>query len=114
MLSAISQRLLSEAAAEGDTGTTPPAFRNCGVLETTHLIEWSEGVSSGVVEIETAASEDYAGTWAPVSTVTFDGSETPAPKTEYVRVQGSYGAMRHRISTIVTDGTVTSKIQGSL
>jgi len=111
MLSAISQRLLSEAFAEGATGTTPKAFKNCGCDETTSYIEWGEGVSSGVVEIETAPREDYAGTWAPFSTVTFAGT---APKTDYVRVQGNYGAIRHRISTVVTDGTVSSKITGSL
>ena len=111
MLPALNQKLLVEAFAEDATGTTPFAFRNVGVLETTHQIRWNAGVSSGVVDIETAEDETYTGTWAPVATVTFTGT---APKTDYVRVQGAYNALRHRISTIITDGTVTTRIQGSV
>ena len=111
MPSAISQYLLKDAFEEDAAGTTPKAFKACGCNETTHYIEWGEGVAAGVVEIESAPRETYTGTWAPISTVTFSGT---APKTDYVRVQGNYAALRHRVSTIVVDGTVSSKITGSL
>ena len=107
---AISQKLLDEASAAGATAATPRGFRDLGVVETVHTVEWAPGVGSGVVVVESAASEDADDdTWAPVATVTFHGAPTEA-----VRVQGAYGALRHRISTIVVAGTVTTRIRGSL
>lgn len=108
---AISQKLLNEAFAADDAVATPDTFRTISTDETTHYIEWSEGVGSGEVTIETAPKPSYDGTWAPVAVVTFDGTN-PAPKQEYVRVQGNYGAMRHRITSPVVDGSVTTRIEG--
>jgi len=110
---AISQKLLDDQFAVDDAVATPDTFRYVGVEDTTHYIEWGDGVSAGEVTIETAPKPAYDGTWAPVAVVTFDGSVTPAPKQEYVRVQGNYGAMRHRITSIVVDGTVTTRIEGA-
>jgi hypothetical protein len=46
--------------------------------------------------------------------VTFDGSTLiPAPKTEYVTVQGTHGALRHRITDPIEGGTVTTSITGA-
>lgn len=111
MLGGISQNLLMEAFAEDASVATPPAFQSIGILDTLHCFEWSDGVSSGVVEIEAANNDTYAGTWSPIATITFAGT---APKVDSVPVHGSYKVFRHRISTIVTDGTLTSKIEGSL
>lgn len=106
----IRQRLL-DAASEVDTvAITPPPFRYVETLTTTHTIEWGDGVSSGVVEIEAAANELYSGTWSSLATVTFSGT---APKVDVVVIPGSFGAIQHRISTPVTDGTVTTKIEGA-
>ena len=80
----------------------------------THSIAWSSGVTSGVVEIEGAQEAGYAGTWAPIATVTHSGSGSP--KTEYVYSAAMFPVMRHRISTVVAGGstpTVTTKISGS-
>jgi hypothetical protein len=107
----ISKPLLKEASAENEAVATD--LRRLGTVETTHHIQWNEGVNSGEVVIEAGPSADYTGAWDNVATVTFDGSVTPAPKSTYVRAGGSYGAMRHRISLIVEDGTVTTKIVGS-
>src|SRR4051812_30929632 len=112
MLPAISQYLLQDAFDTDAAVTTPLAFKGAGVVDSTHYIRWGDGVAAGVVEIEVAV-DNTASTWAPVATVTFDGSVVPSPKTDYVRVQGAYGAFRHRISTIVEGGTVTTKIVGS-
>ena len=112
MLPGISQQLLAEAFVEDASVATPAAFRNVGIVETTHLITWNTGVSSGTVEIEAANRADTpTAEWAAIATVTFSGT---APKTDSVRVAGVYKTFRHRISTIVTDGTVTSRIVGSL
>lgn len=109
----ISQRLLSEAFVVDDAVATPEAFRHAGCLSTQHHIEWSDGVQIGEVVIETAHKPDYAGTWQPVATVTFDGSVTPAPKTEYVAVPSHYAVFRHRVSLPIEGGTVTTKIEGA-
>ena len=104
----IGKRLLDDAFAEDATGVAD--CRRTGPDETTHHIEWGEGVSSGIVAIEAAPRPSYTGTWEILDTVTFDGT---APKVDIVRLEGSYGAMRHRITQIVTDGTVRSKVEGS-
>ena|SRR5438874_13348477 len=111
---AIGQRLLDSQSVTGDSGVTSLAFRVSGCEDSTSAIEWSDSVSAGEVTVEFADSPDYAGTWSPLAVVTFDGSVTPAPKTEYVRHQGTYGAIRHRITAEVLDGTVISRIRGQV
>lgn len=115
MYSAIHQKLLDQAS-EVDTATaTPRAFKGCGVVETSHYINWNDGTTTGEVTIETADDPDYAGAWVAVTTVTFDGAAVAAPKVEYVRVQGAYPALRHRVSQPVNDGgSVTTRISGSV
>lgn len=104
----IAQRMLNEDTAENAQGVA--VLEKLGVLKTVHTIKWGEGVNTGVVEIESADDKDYAGTWNPVQTVTFSGT---APKIDAVPIEGSFAVMRHRISTIVEDGSVTSRIDGS-
>lgn len=98
-----------------DVSTTASAnLKGTGLLETTHYIDWATGVTSGAIQIETASSTSYAGTWAPYGDpIAFSGT---APKADYVRVQGCYNAIRHRISTAVAGGSapsVTTRIVGS-
>lgn len=76
-----------------------------------HHISWSTGVTSGVVEIECADASTYAGTWAPIATVTFAGT---APKQDYVYSPGRPKAIRHRISTVIGGGTVTTRLVGGV
>lgn len=105
---AISQKLLNEAFVSGTTAATARAFRGSGTVDTVHTVEWGPAVGSGVVTIESAHREDADdAAWAPVATVTFAGA-----RTEAVHVQGAHRAFRHRISTVVVDGTVTTRIHG--
>lgn len=106
---AISQTLLSAAATDETTAVTPAAFKNSACRSTTHHVSWGTGVTSGVVEIEAADDPAYSGTWKSLATVTFAGT---APNQDVVTVQGAYEALRHRISTVVADGTVTTRIVG--
>src|SRR4051794_21326651 len=108
-LPAISSRLLDAASTLATK--VAASLNRLGLVETTHHISWSTGVSVGEVTIETADDVDYTGTWAPVAVITFAGT---APKQDYARVQGTYGAIRHRLSVAVTGGTVTTKIEGSV
>ena len=77
----------------------------------THHVSWSTGVTSGVVEIECADDSSYTGTWANMATVTFAGT---APNQDYVYTPGRPRAIRHRISTVVANGTVTTRLVGAL
>jgi hypothetical protein len=109
MLTAIDRPMLAAQSALNAVSTAIDVAR-LGLVETTHYIDWSNGISAGAVIIETASDPLYAGTWAPVQTVTYAAG---SPKQEYVRVQGQYKALRHRISTGTTGGTVSSRIVGS-
>ena len=109
---AISQKLLDAASVAGSAVATPAGFRASGATETTHYIKWSEGVGSGTVAIEAAHREtDPDERWGWIATVAFSGT---APKTDVVRVSGSYRALRHRITNPVVDGTVTTSIVGAI
>lgn len=106
---AISQKLLSAQSVDETAVATPAAFEQSGCNMAVHTIEWGTGVTGGVVEVEAAASADYAGTWAILGTITFSGT---APKTDTFVSSGPYKALRHRISTAVAGGTVTTSING--
>ncbi len=111
MNAGIAQKLLDAASEVDSVATTPKVFRLLGFADTTHLVEWGDGTSGGVVEVESADHENYAGTWNPEATITFAGT---APKVDSVFVLGPRRAFRHRISGPVGDGTVTTKIVGRL
>lgn len=104
----IAQRMLDAASQGNETGVA--VLKRLGLMETTHLFKWSDGVTVGEVTIEAADDETYPDTWAPIQVVTFSGT---APKQDYVRIPGTYPVIRHRITTPVDAGTVTSRIDGS-
>jgi hypothetical protein len=107
---AIAQKLLDAKSVDETTGTTPASYKRNGCERVVHTIEWGTGVSAGVVEVEAADSPDYAGTWVPLATFTYASG---SPKAETLESSGRYGAFRHRISTAIVGGTVTTKIRGS-
>jgi hypothetical protein len=106
---AISQPLLVAQSVDETAVATPEVFKYSGCQRTTHYVSWGTGVTAGVVEIETADDPSYTGTWAPIATVTYASG---APRQSYVYVEGSYEAFRHRISTAVAGGTVSTRIMG--
>ena len=71
--------------------------------ETAFYIAFGAGTSAGAVVIETAATPDYTGTWANLSTITWSA----ASKTHHVAITGVFRALRARISTAIVGGTVT-------
>lgn len=67
-------------------------------------IEGSAGIASGAIQIESASSPDYTGTWNPVG-----GGPINVPVSSQLEVnfQGVFSALRARVSTAVVGGTVT-------
>lgn len=95
--------LFSAASATSATGTLP-VYGN-GTLVAIY-VETSAGVTAGQVTIETAINSDYTGTWATLGTI----STTVASDCSVYQVPaGAYGAIRVRISTAITGGTVTAR-----
>lgn len=66
--------------------------------------EWGAGVGAGAFVLETAPYGGYAGTWSPVSTLTFSGT-APNLSTDSAVVNANVG--RVRVTTPVTGGTLT-------
>jgi hypothetical protein len=71
--------------------------------ESAIYIQWSAGTGAGGVTVETAHDPNYTGTWAPLATVAW----AAASKEDVVQVTGIHAALRARISTTVTGGTVS-------
>lgn len=94
-----SVQLLSAATASGATGTVTSAFMpRC--RESAIYIQWGAGTSSGGVTIESAHSESYTGTWAPLVTKAW----AAASSEDIVQITGIHGAIRTRISTVIGGG----------
>lgn len=77
-----------------------------------HHIQWASGVVAGELVIECSNDKNYAGTWAPMATITFSGV---APKQDYVYTPGQPKNIRHRITVPVSGGatpSVTTKLMG--
>lgn len=106
---AISQKLLNAQSVDETAVATPAAFEQSGCQTAVHTIEWGTGVSAGVVEIEAASSPTYSGTWANLGTITYASG---SPHAVTFMTTGPYKAFRHRISTAISGGTVTTYISG--
>lgn len=72
--------------------------------ETAIYIEWSAAVTAGAVVVESAFNEAYAGTWANLATVNW----VSATRVDIVQITGVHGALRTRVSTTITGGTVNT------
>lgn len=98
--------ILQDAATTGDGSVVavPPGFWQHSVI-----IKGSAGVSAGAIQLECASANDYSGAWIPIGggpvTVPDDGEEL-------IQFEGTYLFIRARVSTDVTDGTVTVTYQG--
>lgn len=93
------QKLLDGASALDASGSKD--LRGA-VQDLTILVEWGSGTGAGVVTIEEAAHSDYDGTWAVIDTLTWASAST----TDAYHVHGAVAAIRARITTEVTGGTI--------
>lgn len=91
--------VLQDAAATGN-GTAVDLKAQC--RETRLYVEWSAGVTAGVVTFETSKTTTYTGTWDSLGTSSFSASAA-----DTILVTGPLAAVRARISTAVVGGTVS-------
>jgi hypothetical protein len=93
-------------AATTGTGT---ALATNNAVQVGWAVIWSADVTAGEVVIEAAMTKDYAGTWAELDRQAFGD----APSDNAV-MMGTYPGplpfVRARVTTTVTDGTVTVQL----
>ncbi len=96
--------MLSAATTSGTTGTVigPGFMPRC--RESAVYVQWSAGVNAGAVVLESAHDPNYTGTWAPLVTVT----QTGTSREDIIQVTGIHAAVRTRVGTGVTGGTVST------
>jgi hypothetical protein len=71
-------------------------------VESTFYIVWSVGSAAGSVVVETAHDPVYTGLWSNLGTSNFSA----ANKVTSISISGVYAAVRIRIATAITTGTV--------
>lgn len=99
----VSQALQTAVTALNAAATIGPG--NMGrCRETAIYIEWSGGATAGAVVVESAFNEAYAGTWANLATVNW----VSATRVDIVQITGVHGALRTRVSSAITGGTVNT------
>lgn len=76
--------------------------------EATVTISWTTGCDAGVVTVEVAKSCDYAGTWTSWAVVPFNYGGLTVPREDQVAIGHAVGCVRTRVSTTVTNGTVST------
>lgn len=109
MAGTLREKVLSAVA----TGTSV-AVDVLGYNNVTMFVEFGAGTSAGVVTFEAAATGDYAGTWAVIGALTWAAvSSAQALGNVATGATRVHGAVRARISTNITGGTVDVWIVGN-
>ena len=70
---------------------------------------WSANVDAGQLVIETSDDSSFAGTWAPLATLTISAG-VGSGKIDVVQIQGVLRYIRARIATVVNGGNVTATL----
>lgn len=95
---------LQTAVSAQDAATTIGSGIMSRCRETAIYIHWSAGAAAGAVVVESAFAEAFTGTWANLATVNW----VSANRVDIVQITGVHGALRTRISTTITGGTVNT------
>lgn len=74
-------------------------------IEYTFYVQFSAASAAGTVLVETSFPKDgsYSGTWATIATITWAANTSQ----KYASVTGVFSALRLRVSSTVTSGTVS-------
>lgn len=96
--------LLNAKSAADATGIAVIPEQYCGLfVASTFYVTFAHGSAAGTVLIESAPSPDYAGTWVTEGTVAWAAED----KAHRVSINAIVGALRARISSAITSGSVT-------
>jgi hypothetical protein len=98
-----------DATSIGSVAMIPDSVRG-HYTEIIIYIIFSSATSAGKVQIETASDYTYTGTWAAVGS-TIDWAANTSQK--YAAITGVFGALRLRVTTAATSGTVSAWIVAS-
>jgi hypothetical protein len=71
-------------------------------------VDWATGVTAGIVVLERAPTQDYAGTWKTLATADVTAVTAPATDGEAVEVVG--GFVRARFTTNASGGGAPSAV----
>jgi hypothetical protein len=96
--------LVAQSAAT--TAVVAPQLNNYRCRSFAIYTTWSAGTTAGVVTVETADSDSFAGTWASLGTVNWVAANSQA----ITNLNGIYMSIRTRISTAVVGGTVSTRL----
>jgi hypothetical protein len=98
-----------DQSTSGAVAMIPDSVRG-HYTEFTIYILFSAASAAGAVQIETASDYSYTGTWAAVGSPI---AWAVATSQKYASVTGAFAALRLKISTTVTSGTVSAWIVAS-
>lgn len=98
-------KLLNDSSTVNTSSTAIDVLDATGI---TLLVEAGAGVSGGVVTLEGAATSDYSGTWASITTATTDAASKAFVATVDIGDTASIPVpyVRTRISTVISGGTI--------
>lgn len=100
----VENRLLLQDAATTGNGNAVDARGNG--REHTFYIVGAGTISAGAVQIETARTTDYSGTWAPLGSPI-----TVTAAANVVQITGCFLALRARVSTNLTGTTPSVTVE---
>jgi hypothetical protein len=94
------QKIMQAQTAQNAVAVLPDDYIG-RYVESTFYVVWDHTSAAGSVVVETAHSPTYAGTWANLATANWSAID----KITSISISG-YAAVRVRIATAVTTGTV--------
>lgn len=103
-----SKKVISAKTALNEVGSAP-ADQVANLRETVAHVVFSAGAAAGTVLIEGAHDAGYSGTWATLATINW----AAASRVHQANITGVHLALRARISSAITGGTVDVYLTGT-
>lgn len=100
----ISEQDMLVAQSVQDTAVVIPKHESLQAIYSSHTVVFGAGTSAGAVVVEGSHDPNYTGTWYNLGTVTW----AAATKAHNVTITGPHRAIRHRVSSTIVGGTVSS------
>ena len=97
----MSQQFLSLDDVTTGTGAAVPLTQAMNARRVTAYVAFAPGSTVGVVRLETAHREDYAGVWSSIADV---DNASLTEDVKHIQIDGPIGALRGRVTTTVSGG----------